>query len=425
MKKKLLLFIIISLFTGYLSAQQIIDTVSMGAAYVNNKWYSLANDEQGIQAANNWDLGFATGTFESALIFNETVGNVYVIPESTPGTFSTADTVGLSNWSPLYNSDTTWDYGALNRPATGAMDYGYGTYNPITHNIDGNRVFVIKYTNGSCKKFYIQQNYLGGSLGYNIIVTSADINNSNEQTLTFNKSTYQSKNFVYFSVLSNTTIDREPASENWDLLFTKYVAANYGTATNQLVTGVLQNRNIQVAEARGIEDVETYTNYSAHPFQNNISTIGADWKQLDYSTPGFPFIIKDSLIYFVKTRNNDIYKLVFTGFIGSSAGSFIFNKEKLTSTGLISNSKNSIALTLYPNPNKDGLLNVIYSSEVAEEFTNLIIHDVYGKMIFQKQLSPTTGLQQLSISTSTFTSGIYVITLRSKTHELQQKLIVQ
>lgn len=46
--------------SAYLStqAQAVIDTVSIGANYTNQVWYSLQNDEQGSSAKNNWDLAF-------------------------------------------------------------------------------------------------------------------------------------------------------------------------------------------------------------------------------------------------------------------------------------------------------------------------------------------------------------------------------
>lgn len=421
--KKIILSTILGVFTTALMAQN--DTVSMGASYANNKWYSLTNGEQGSQPANNWDLGFSTGSFESSLIFNESIASLYVIPGSTPATFSSADTAGLSTWDKLYNSDTTWEYGAFNRPASGSFDYGYGTYNMANHNIDGNRVFAIKYTNGTCKKLYIQLNYLGSGLGYDVVVVSANIDNSDEQTYTFNKLAYTGKNFVYYSVLNNTHIDREPATSDWDLLMTKYVAANYGTAVNQLVTGVLQNKGVKVAEARNIGDKETYTDYSAHEFQSNISTIGEDWKALDYSAPGFPFVVKDSLVYFVKAKDGDIYKVIFRGFIGSSAGSFIFTKEKLSGTGFFNAKKENVAtLAIYPNPNSNGTLTIVYNFEKPENTIGLTISDLYGKVVFQQEYQNGNGLQQELVSTSNLAKGVYIVSIRSGNQHAQQKLII-
>lgn len=69
MKKQLLSMAMISVFALSSKAQTIIDTVSVGAGYANQKWYSLQNDEQGTtQSKDNWDIAFEI-TGYSASIF--------------------------------------------------------------------------------------------------------------------------------------------------------------------------------------------------------------------------------------------------------------------------------------------------------------------------------------------------------------------
>ncbi len=422
--KKTLLLGLICLSISTLNAQTI-DTVSMGPGYANNKWYSLTNDEQASSSAANWDLAFSTGSFSSALLINESVADLYVVNGAAPADFLTIDTTGISSWDKLYNSDTTWEYGAFNRPANGDFDYGFGTYNMVTHNINANRVFIYKYKSGSYKKLYIQMNYMGTGQGYDVVITSANLDNSDQQEYTFNKLGYASKNFVYYSFADSTVLDREPARTDWDLLMTRFIAEDYNGASNQLVTGILHNTGVSVAEARDLADADNYTDYQAHEFQTNISTIGWDWKVLDYTSPGFPYIIEDSLVYFVKTQSNEIYKVIMKEFIGSSAGSFIFSKERLLSSGIFNSNKEEIAtLSLYPNPNSNGVLTVVYEFQKAGNNISLSITDLMGRTVYANELPYSSGLQQTLIPTSDLSKGVYIVNVRSGNQLSQQKLVI-
>src|SRR5690606_26268739 len=102
--KKYLLIGALCLSINTLHAQ-IIDTVSMGQGYANNVWYSLANDEQASSPATNWDIAFSTGNFSSAVLFNESIADLYVVNGAMPADFLTIDTNGISAWDKLYNSD--------------------------------------------------------------------------------------------------------------------------------------------------------------------------------------------------------------------------------------------------------------------------------------------------------------------------------
>ena len=54
------------------------------------------------------------------------------------------DTTGLSGWKQMYNSLDSWEEGAFNAHATGHPDYGWCTYNTITHNLEGEKDDQIK-----------------------------------------------------------------------------------------------------------------------------------------------------------------------------------------------------------------------------------------------------------------------------------------
>src|SRR5690606_9282518 len=88
----------------------ITDTVSMGAGYANNVWYSLENDEQGSAPIDNWDIalvpsGSPSNPLITSIFLNPKKGaanlSLYAVPGSTRADFSTIDTTGLSGWTAL------------------------------------------------------------------------------------------------------------------------------------------------------------------------------------------------------------------------------------------------------------------------------------------------------------------------------------
>jgi hypothetical protein len=196
MKKQILSLALISAVTFNINSQTLIDTVSVGASYANQKWYSLQNDEQGTtQPKDNWDIAFEITGFSASILANTQKTNftVYKAPY-TIANYGSIDTTGISNWKKLYNSDTTWAIGAFNKGGVFANPsyLGWGLYDVNTHIITGDSCYVIKLSATSFKKFKID-NLAGGIY----TATYADINGANSQAISINKTSYTGKNFAY------------------------------------------------------------------------------------------------------------------------------------------------------------------------------------------------------------------------------------
>lgn len=427
MKKLFTLVCLLLTLSTRLAAQTDV-SLSMGAGYANNIWYNLEDGQTGSASATNWDIALAATASQSSplttsILFNTKVGKLYAVPSTTPAQFSTVDTAGLgASWTPLYNDPTTWTSGAFNRPSAGGLDYGWGAYNMSSHNVEANRVFVIKYTSGTVKKLYITLNSMAGTYS----LTYDNYDNSDPRTETITIATYNTKNFVFYSLSSNSILDREPAAANWDLLLTQYFdmyPANAPTSMQQ-VGGILHNLGVEVAQAVDV-DQETYEDYAALTFSPDINSIGYDWKNLNYSS--FLYETEDQWIYFVKRKNNDIWKVVLTEFVGTSNGNYGFTKEKIhtATTGILSASaQNNNNLVLYPNPTTGETTTVLYTADQAEEST-LEVYDLSGVAIQQWAIHAQAGLNAFTVSTNTLKSGIYMIAVRSAQKVSQQKLIVQ
>jgi len=293
------------------------DSITMGSGYADEVYYSLENGILLSSPRSAWDIAFSTNPMSSTILCNEGYGvELYTYPSGDKSAWDAIDTTGISEWPAMYNSDTSWYYGAFDRNDTGHPDYGWGVYNTQTHDVVGDSLFIIRTSDGSIKKLFIEKR---AAMTNSFSIKYGNLDEAGE-TREIPCSQYTSKNFIYFSLTSGEILDIEPESDSWDLLFTKY----YDESIPYNVTGVLTNNELETAEVRdtdpGLADPSTAV------FSSHISIIGSDWKTFDMGT--FSYVIEPDLCYFVK-KGDDIFKITFTGTDGSASGKIVFEKEKL------------------------------------------------------------------------------------------------
>lgn len=405
--KKITLNIIASFLYVGLSAQTE-ETVSIEAGYSNEVFYSLKDGEISSEARLGWDIAFKVSPSGSSILTNGAMGTeLYTYPNGDTSNWSSVDTAGIKSWDLLHNSDTTWDVGAFSRTKNG-FDLGWGNYSLITHYVVADSLFVIKLANGSYKKVWIDK--LVSKVYY---FKYANLDGSNEVADTIRKSDYSDKNFGYYSLQAEEELDREPNNNSWDLLFTKYVRNSpsvYG------VTGVLGNIGVRISDIRGKESDNVELGDSA--FSENISTIGYDWKS--YSGG---YVIEDSIAYLIQDLNNDFYKVVFTGFGGSSTGDFVFTKQKISTVG-IEEKVNVFNMGIYPNP-ASNFTNIVFSQSDRSD-VELTLYNLTGAVIYnQKLINTHPGINRLQLNLDGYVKGMYIISLSSHNHNLKQRMIIK
>jgi len=396
---------------------QVNETVTIEPGQTNQTWYSLENGTQGTALAAEWDLAFdVSSTFATSVHANTANGvSVWVYQNGDINDWSVVDTTGFSTWSTLYNSDTSWTLGAFDVTASASnpFDVGWGIYNSITHVIEGDSIHIIQLANGDFKKLKIE-NLSSGSYNF----TYADLDGNNEVSASLAKGDYQDKLFGYYSIQNQEALDREPVLLNeWDLLFTKYTAF---LPVAYPVAGILSNPNVQVAEINGVSDVPNFNDWSSQTFSTEINKIGYDWKSFN----GTSFDIASDVVYFVKTINQDIWKVVPTGFGGSATGDFEFTKEKLSSASLGDIEKPAISFTVYPNPNNTDKAHLVYSVMENASFETTIISST-GRIVDQFNVKPNNSFETQTIDVSSLESGIYFVEVTSNGQKATQKLIIQ
>ncbi len=437
MKRLLLLGSIFTIVGAQVNAQTTaIDTVSVGAGYVNQNYYQLSTGTKSPVAKNEWDIAFQTGgaSMGYSIMTNAASGvDLYTYPNAIADSAHFAgafDTTGLSTWPKMYNSETTWSTGAFsqhNDPAN-AFDLGWGLYDLSTHIVTGDSLFVVKTTNGTFKKVWIKNLNTGI---YNF--SYANLDGTNPHTVAFAKANYDTKNFGYYSLSNDSAVDHEPVVDTaWDLLFTQYTA-NLGGGYMGTATGILANEGVVIAKATNVANTATYVDYATQTYSEDINIIGWNWKT--YNQGANAYTVEDSTVYFVQAKDSAIWKVVMTGFGASANGNMIFSKIKLKSAPVVVtpppptaiNSVNNLAtLSIYPNPVAQGTnLNVVVDLMQANANVNLAIYDITGKQVFNTKVANQTGLKALAVPTAGFKAGLYIISLDVNGYKATQKVSIQ
>ena len=409
MKKHFILFLFF-LFLSKVYSQN--NNISMSAGYANQVFYSMQEGE--TQNINNgdWDLAFSIGNYSSSIRINDGMGVElynYHLGDTSDWNNINQNIINMLS-SPLNNSDTSWMIGGFDiNSVPGGFDFGWGVYNIVNHHVVGDSLFIIKTINGNWKKLWIQ-NLASGEYNFKY----SNIDGSNEFVTSLKKSDFQDKLFGYYSIDQNNTIDREPLSADWDITFTKYITSVQGMPYS--VTGVLSNINVKVAEANNVTPA-TYYNFNNHIFQNEINTIGYDWKTFDMSS--FSYILNPNVCFFIKDQEENIWRLYFNSFEGSSTGNVSFNTE-LISTAAVEEGNQNNNITIYPNPASD-YVNLICESSKKDNI--IYISDLNGKIVLKEKT--TNSFSAINVNVSNFKKGIYIVSLVSDNFIKKEKLIIK
>ncbi len=405
MKKNITLFFILLIYIN-LSAESTVDSTVMKAQYTDQVFYSLDNGTIAAVNNENWHIAFSTagtGAAGSAILLNEATAILYACPFDTSG-WTSFDTTHYKTWNRYLNSDTTWTNGAFNtyRGAAGTFDMGWGILNPSNNFWTfGDSLYLIQLNN-TFKKLWIVSLKSGvWEFRY------ANLDGSDLHTVTFAKTTYPQRNFIYYSLTDHILIDREPANNSWDITFHKHTDYVNPPGTYVSVSSVFSNKKIWSAKSN--EPDSTSAMMSTHPqtaFTQNISNIGREWKRFSSATG---WVVYDSIAYFIYNYDStSFYRIVFTGFGGQSNGITSFYKEKII-TNSIKIQEVKISSAIYPNPSHNYLNLLIDMPESSS--TKYYISDMSGQQLMEATLYLNTGIQQQQINITNLPLGTYILYL--------------
>lgn len=418
MKKFILSFVaIFALFQ--LNAQQVDDEVSLGANYAYQSYYSLSDGEVANVINDDWDLAFETGYFGVSIRINSQNGiQLYMYENGDTSDWATMDTTDISSWTQYYDSINYWGDGAFNRgvDTSETFDFGWGIYNPFTHNVVGDSLFVIQLSDLSYRKIWIESMIISGDSINEYLFKYANLDGTDEISVVFDKLAYSDKLFAYYSIQNEEVIDREPLADSWDIVFTKYWDFVFGQGYYG-VTGVLINNNVENSQADDV-DVDL-ANWSDYPMSDTISIMGWDWKFFNFNAGDYEII--EDRCYFIKDLDGIVWKLIFTDFIGLATGEIYFTKEEVGVVG-VDEFNNITDFAVYPNPATNGFVTVQFINPASSVLTR--ITDLSGKEVFAERFS-SQGEQTQQINVSTLSTGLYILSIENETSRVSKKLIIK
>lgn len=417
MKSKLQFLFVFIASIACLQAQEIAVNTSMGADYENQIYYKLNTQTATAFARDSWDIALLrVSTYDFGIRVNDGIGIDVFEASNTPSDWSKIDIENEASWTILRNSETTWSGGAFDQ---GSATYGFGEYNSTTHNVDGTIIFVLKYADGTYRKF-INEEF---AAGYTFKYATWDASTSawsTDQTVTVPNTKNPNNKFNYYSLQDNLEVVAELAIADWDFVFTKYIIDYYGDGTVFYpVTGVLHSDEVTVAEndePSGMPANSTLT------YSDEINTIGRDWKSFN----GLGYTVNSNQAYYVKYADDTIYRLTFTAFSGSSSGDLTFVFENVTASLNIKDVSKNVSFGLYPNPSTDKKINLVYDvSTLSNDNNNVAIYSTTGQKVFQTILSSNQGFRNKSLNLSSLSSGIYMLKFTSGEFTTNKKIILK
>jgi len=400
------LIVLALLFAGFTGIAQTTVDVVTGPSYADEVYYSLTEGSLVTAPRAEWDLALATNRFDVNILANHASGvEVYTYPDGDISAWATLDASNMANWAPMNNSIVNMSEGAFvrNVDPNDPFDFGWGKYNPASHMVSGDSLYVVKTVSGSVKKMWIVEK--NPNVGINKWqLKYANLDGSDEQTIFIEGEAYASKNFMYFNLDSNELMDREPASNDWELEFTKF----YDYTIPYNVTGVTVNSARVVGYQVDYVDQSTFVDYDETLFNDSLTVIGSNWKSFN----GAGYSVDEDRVYFLKvfdgeTSDSSYWKLHFTGFGGSSTGSYTFVQQQL-GTASVRGIADLGLFELYPNPASD----FIYVLTDTNEKINIRVIDMTGRMIMNNELS-SNGFNKTKLDISQLEKGTYGIVVET------------
>ena len=239
------------------------------------------------------------------------MGSIVMIMAIFQGYSQNIDTSGISGWKQLYNSTATWEEGAFNMNQTGHPDYGWGIWNMMNFNVTGDSIYILKILNGKYIKLWIVQKNSSANI---YTFKFANLDGTEEDTVDINCNDYLGRNFIYYDFGEKKIVDREPASDSWDFVLTKF----YEPKMKLNVTGFLVNAGAKVSVFRAADSLSAAnaTLADTTAFTDSIAAIGNSW----YKLAEMGMVPLDTVTYFIKRETGDIYKMNVTYFQSGMSG---------------------------------------------------------------------------------------------------------
>lgn len=427
MNKVITLIYALYLVSGPTIQAQSTDLLSTGSGYSKFAYYKLGDGSSQQVPNEAWDIAFSNLGAQTAGIFvNESTTSsmgqtIPGLEAYNPYVFDFNETIDPSIILPdyqLFNPESSWAEGAFNTMAdsTNSLDFGWGIYDPGQSKVVGELVFVLKLRNGTYRKIIFDE-YNGTAFSFRV----ADLDGSNMSSHTLNTAIGNGSPLLYFSLGPNGANVVTPS--NWDLVFCRYVAIldGGGVPVPYAVTGILSGQGVEVARASNVDPITVDYNDYLDSFSTRLDVINQDWKFFNLNQG---WIVEDDRAYFVKTSQNDLYKLVFTAFGGSANGTATVQRSYLGQLSTAYDLPEGIgAVLVYPNPVVEQFY-LSFSAAKAVPVTLQLINSA-GQRVWVGAAHAQSGLNILEINTlPSLPSGVYTLNINLPTGQFSRNMIL-
>ena len=415
-------------FTAGLRAQTTTAQISTGAGYAKSAYFKLSDGSSQQIAHDAWDIAFSNlGPAYAGIFVNEATATVNGQPTTAleaydPFVFDFSETIDPDALLPeqlLLNPEHSWAEGAFNAgiDSSNTNDYGWGAYDPTAKKVLGYRIFVLKLRDGSYRKISFDE-YDGNTYTFRV----ANLDGSNLSTHTVNTAFGNGSPLIYFSLGPNAA--NVPTATGWDLVFCRYLAAlsdGQGGFVPYAVTGVLTADGLQTAKATKIDPATVDHTPYLDSMSHRLDIIGHDWKFFNLQTG---WIVLADRAYFVKTKDNLLYKLVWVGFSGSGTGTATLQSTLIGQLSATTDLPAGIASALvYPNPATDQLHLAVSTRENTRADVRLL--DAAGRVVWTgATASLQPGLSVLDLQLPVLTAGNYLLQVQTPAGQFVRKVLI-
>lgn len=269
--------------------------VSVGTAYQKTVYFDLGtNQNVGESSKLDWDLAFSCDPDQTYITMNG--GKVMLATKISNQTFEQISSATILT-------------------TAGRCDNANGAINEMV--IDGPGVYIVgkgmDFDGNDLGSFKLEVIEHDAS---KFVGRFANINGSNEQTITIQKNT--AYNYVYMNwnqVGQISTPIIEPEKDKWDIVFAQYTEVFYEPDyMPYLVLGVLTNRHLVQAVLSTEATFESIDLEKAQAivFNNHINNIGYSWK--NYQFDQGMYVVDYQKTYIIKDQEGFFYKLRFIDF---------------------------------------------------------------------------------------------------------------
>ncbi len=405
-------------------AQTTIDQISAGTGYAKAGFYKLADGTSEQVAHDAWDIAFSNlGVQKAGVFVNESSATVMGQPTPALELYDTyltdfnetIDPSSLTADQRLFNPETSWSEGAFNtvKDPSNPFDFGWGAYSPQVNKVIGSRVFALKLRTGQYRKIIIDE-YNGSTFTFRI----ANLDGTGVETKTVNTTFGNGSPVVYFSLANGSNV---PTPKGWDLVFCRYITPLWDGQgyLPYSVTGILSNDGILSAKAVNVDPTTVKHEDYLDSLSSRLDVVGHDWKAFNNA-----WMVADDHVYFVKTRDSKLYKIVFLDFEGSSTGTGTFEKTLIGTFSSASDLPMGIREALvFPNPVAERLT-LSFTSEMASTLS-LRLTNVAGQQVWSSQTRAQNGLNVLEINDlPSLPAGNYVLTAQLPTGQFSRQIVV-